>query len=182
MNNCATAKMIENDATCTNCAFWMNGTGAGQLTGATRGTFDNCRMSVTNASGKAYGFSADGNTLKLYNSEIIAYNANTSSNEAVAVQVQGNQTANVLVMTNCRCPFIARGGYKQNEAVKINSGLYALIGNYLGKAAAKYATGEGKSEMATMYQGGGGVSYEGALAVTATSDGAGNVTLSGVNA
>lgn len=182
MNNCTTAKMIENEAVCTNCAFWLNGTGAGQLTGATRGTFENCRMSVTNASGKAYGFSADGNTLKLYNCEIMAYNASSSNNESVAVQVQGNQTNNVLLMTNCKCPITARNGYKQSNVVKINSGLYALIGNYLGKAAAKYATGEGKSEMATMYQGGGGVSYEGALAVTATSDGAGNVTLSGINA
>ena len=182
MNNCVTAKMVENDATCTNCAFWMNGTGAGQLTGATRGTFENCRMSVTNASGKAYGFSADGNTLKLFNCEILAYNASGSANESVAVQVQGNMTTNVLIMTNCKCPITARSGYKQSNVVKINSGLYALMGNYLGKAALKYATGEGMAEMATMYQNGGGLSYEGALAVTASSDGAGNVTLSGMNA
>lgn len=150
MNNCETAKMIENEATCTNCAFWMNGTGAGQLTGATRGTFHNCRLSVTNASGKAYGFSADGNTLKLFNCEILAYNANTSSNESVAVQVQGNQTNNVLLMTNCECPFATRGGLKQNEAVKINSGKYALVGNVLGKAALKYSTGDNMSEIATI--------------------------------
>lgn len=150
MNNCATAKMVENEATFTNCAFWMNGTGAGQLTGATRGTFENCRMSVTNASGKAYGFSADGNTLKLFNCEILAYNANNSANESVAVQVQGNQTDNILLMTNCKCPITARNGYKQTETVKINSGKYALVGNVLGKAALKYSTGDNMSEVATI--------------------------------
>lgn len=152
MNNCTNAQMLENDALCTNCAFWLNekASGAGNLVGATRGKLDNCRMSVTGATGKAYGFSADGGTLRLTNCEIIAYNASGASNESVAVQVQGGMTSNVLMMTNCKCPITARGGYKQDNAVKINSGKYALVGNALGMAATKYNTGDNMAEVATI--------------------------------
>lgn len=152
MYNCTNAQMLENDALCNNCAFWMNeaSAGAGKLVGATRGKFDNCRMSVTGGTGQAYGFSADGGYLRLTNTEILAYNASGASNEAVAVQVQGGQTANVLLMTNCKCPITARSGYKQNNVVKINSGKYALVGNVLGMAAAKYSTGDNMTEIATI--------------------------------
>lgn len=152
MNNCTNAQLLENDALCTNCAFWLNeiSGGAGKLVGATRGKFDNCRMSVTGGSGQAYGFSADGGMLRLTNTEVLAYNASSASNEAVAVQVQANQTANVLLMTNCKCPITARGGYKQSNAVKINSGKYALVGNVLGMASAKYSTGDNMTEIATI--------------------------------
>lgn len=152
MNNCNNAQMLENDAICTNCAFWLNeaASGTGNLVGATRGKLDNCRMSVTAASGKAYGFSADGGTLRLTNCEVIAYNASSASNEAVAVQVQANMTNNVLLMTNCKCPITTRSGYKQSNVVKINSGKFALVGNVLGMAAAKYNTGDGMAEVATI--------------------------------
>lgn len=152
MNNCTNAQMLENDAFCTDCAFWMNekSDGTGKLVGATRGKFDNCRMSVTGGTGQAYGFSADGGFLRLTNTEAIAYNASGASNESVAVQVQGNQTANVLLMTNCKCPIVSRGGYKQDNVVKVNSGSYALVANVLGKAAVKYSTGDNKTEIATI--------------------------------
>ena len=150
MNNCTAATMIENDSTCTDCAFWLNGSGAGDLVGAYQGTFTNCRFSVTNATGKAYGFSGNGNTLLLNNCEVLAYNNSNASNESVAVQVQGNMTNNVLIMTNCTCPIKARNGYKQSNTVKINSGFYCLTGNMLGAAAAKYSTGDGKTETGTM--------------------------------
>lgn len=152
MSNCTNAQMLENDALCTNCAFWLNEVsgGAGTLIGATRGKLDNCRMSVTAGSGKAYGFSADGGTLRLTNCEVLAYNASGASNESVAVQVQGGMTASVLMMTNCRCPITARSGYKQDNVVKINSGKYALMGNALGMAATKYSTGDNMTELATI--------------------------------
>lgn len=152
MSNCTNAQMLENDALCTNCAFWLNEVsgGTGTLIGATRGKLDNCRMSVTAGSGKAYGFSADGGTLRLTNCEVLAYNASGASNESVAVQVQGGMTANVLMMTNCRCPITERSGYKQDNAVKINSGKYALMGNALGMAATKYGTGDNMTELATI--------------------------------
>lgn len=152
MNNCNNAQLLENDALCTNCAFWLNEVsgGSGTLIGATRGKFDNCRMSVTAGTGKAYGFSADGGTLRLTNCEVLAYNTGSSTNESVAVQVQGGMTGNVLMMTNCVCPITARSGYKQSNVVKINSGKYALVGNALGMAAAKYSTGDNMTELATI--------------------------------
>jgi hypothetical protein len=152
MNNCTNAQLFENEALCTDCALWLNEVsgGAGKLVGATRGKFDNCRISVTGGSGQAYGFSADGGTLRLANSEVLAYNASGAGNESVAVQVQPNQTANVLLMTNCKCPIMARDGYKQSNAVKINSGKYALVGNVLGMAASKYSTGDNMTEIATI--------------------------------
>lgn len=151
MNNCTTATMIENDSTCTDCAFWMTGTGAGTLIGALEGTFTRCRFSVTNNTGKAYGFSANGGVLKLTDVEALAYNrSSATSNESVGVQVQGNQTNNVLIMTNCSCPIKARTGYKQDNVVKVNSGFYCLTGNMLGEAALLYSTGDGKTETGTM--------------------------------
>lgn len=150
MNNCTNARMIDNDSTCTDCAFWMTGTGSGTVRCAVSGTFVRCRVSVTNASGLAYGFSASGDVLKLIDCEVITYNASGSSNESVAVHVQANQTQNVLIMTNCSCPIVARNGYKQDNTVKINSGYYALTGNILGKASVKYSTGDGKTEIGTM--------------------------------
>lgn len=151
MNNCTNATVIENNSTCEDCAFWVTGTGAGTLIGALQGTFENCRFSVTNATGKAYCISANGNVVRLDNCELLAYNDSAAtSNESVAVQVQANMTNNVLIMDGCSCPVRTRNGYKQDNVVKINSGFYALMGNMLGKAALKYDTGEGKTETGTM--------------------------------
>lgn len=150
MNNCTTATMFENNVTCSSCAFWLNGIGDGTLIGALRGTFSNCRVSVTNATGKAYGFSGNNNVLSLSDVEVLVYNKSGASNEAVGVQVQGGATENVLMMSRCNCPVRPRGGYKQDNVVKVNSGFYCLNGNVLGKGAALYATGDGKTEIGTM--------------------------------
>ena len=152
MGNVAAGYAIVGDATVENSAFWLNGlTGqSGAIIGAEQGTFENCRMSVTAANGIAYGFSGNGNIIRLDNCEIIAYNASSASAESVAVQVKGGETENVLIMNGCSCPIKARGGYKQSNAVKINSGFYCLTANMLGKAAAKYSTGDGKTETGTM--------------------------------
>ena len=151
MNNATNATIIENNSTCEDCAFWLNGTGSGTLIGALQGTFDRCRFSVTNDTGKAYCISANGGVTRLDNCELLAYNnSSATSNESVAVQVQGNMTNNVLVMNSCSCPVRTRNGYKQDNVVKINSGFYCLTGNMLGKAALKYATGDGKTEAGTM--------------------------------
>lgn len=153
MNNCTNALILENDALCTNCAFWLSEVsgGVGAVVGANSGKFDNCRISITGGTGTAYGFSVPNNkTLRLTNTEVIAYNASGASAESVAVQVQGGATGAVLMMNNCRCPITARSGYKQSNAVKINSGKYALVGNALGMAAAKYSTGDNMTELATI--------------------------------
>lgn len=142
--------------TVTESAFWLNGTGSETLIGAYQGTFLDSRMSVTNNTGAAYGFSGNGNVLRLTNVEAIAMNATGSSNESVGVHVMGNQTSNVLLMTNCTCPLVTRSGYKQDNVVKVNSGYYSLVGNTLGKAASLYSTGTGKTEIGTIYYTGGG--------------------------
>lgn len=152
MNNVAGGYMIVGEATCTDSAFWMNGLSGqtGTIIGAEQGTFTNCRMSITGANGIVYGFSGNGNVLRLNNCEVIAYNASGASNESVAVQVKGGETENVLIMNGCSCPIKSRGGYKQSNVVKINAGFYALTGNMLGMASAKYSTGDGKTETGTM--------------------------------
>lgn len=152
MSNCTTAKLIENDAICTNCAFWLNeiSGGAGNLVGATQGIFNDCRFSVTAGSGTAYCISGDGNVTRLRNCKLIAMNASGASVESVAVQTQGGQTENVLIMDGCSCPLVTRTGYKQDNVVKINNGFYCLTGNMLGKASAKYNVGDGKTEIGTM--------------------------------
>lgn len=137
------------------CAFWLNGksgaSSSNKLVGASSGNFTRCRMSVSAQSNvKAYGFSGDGNVLRLNDCEAIAYNPTGSSNESVAVHVLANETENVLIMNSCSCPLRTRSGYKQDNVVKINSGFYALTGNMLGKAASKYSTGDGKTETGTM--------------------------------
>lgn len=153
MNNCTNTLLLENEARCTNCALWANEVsgGSGSIVGVQRGSLDNCRISITTGSGTAYGVSVgNNNTMRLTNSEIIAYNASGASNESVAVHVKANATGAILLMTNCKCPITARSGYKQDNAVKINSGKYALVGNALGKAAAKYGTGDNMTEIATI--------------------------------
>lgn len=152
MNNIASGQIVVGDGTFEDCAFWLNGLSGqtGTITGAEQGTFNRCRLSVTANSGKAYGFSANGNVLRLNDCEIIAYNASGASNESVAVQVKANEIENVLIMNGCSCPIKSRNGYKQSNVVKINSGFYAMTNNMLGMAAVKYATGDGKTETGTM--------------------------------
>lgn len=153
----ATASSIFNGQriVCDDCEFWLNqnsGINSDIIGCACCGTFTNCRVSVTAQTGKAYGFKANGNILRLINCEVFAYNISSSSNEAVAVLVEANATENVLIMEGCNIPIKARGGYKQSETVKINSGYYSLTNNILGKATKKYASdpATGKTETGTM--------------------------------
>lgn len=144
----ANSMLFSGGAVLERCAAWL--TGVGGLVGINSGKMIHCRMSVTAASGAAYCVSADGGTMLLDDCELLAYNASNATTEAVAVQVQANQTQNVLVMDACSCPVRSRSGYKQDNVVKINSGFYCLTANMLGMAAAKYATGDGKTEIGTM--------------------------------
>ena len=128
---------------CDECEFWLNvnsGISSDVVGCACCGTFTNCRVSVTAQSGKAYGFKANGNILRLINCEIYAYNLTGSSNEAVAVLVEANKTENVLIMQGCNIPIKARSGYKQSSTIKVNSGYYTLVGNSVGIAPALYST------------------------------------------
>lgn len=123
-------------------AFWVNATAASsyQVVGAYQGTFERVRMSIANSgNGKAYAFTANGGLLQLTDCELYAYNSSSTSNEAVAVQVQAGVSDNVLMITNCTLPIKARSGFKQDNVVKVNSGYATLLGNALGMAALFYS-------------------------------------------
>lgn len=125
------------------CEFWINATPGSNATiigGECCGTFTRCRMSVAGGNGSTYGFRANGGVLQLKACEIIVYNESSSSNEAVAVAVEANKTENVLIMHGCNLPIRARGGYKQSETIKVNSGYCSLASNVVGKAPNLYST------------------------------------------
>ena len=150
MNNVSTGKIFNGErVVCDDSEFWLNGTGE-LIGGGCCGTFTNCRMSVTSSGSTAAGFSANGNVLRLIDCEILAYNLTSVSGEANGVVVEAGQTENVLIMSGCSVPIADRNGYKQSNTVKINNGYYCLTGNLLGKEAAKYSTGDGKTETGTM--------------------------------
>lgn len=155
MNNVNGGFMVSNgdgDAFFEKCAFWLNGatTATGYLQGASCGTFNNCRMSVTaHADNRAFGFSGDGNLLRLNDCEILVYNPTSSSKESNAVYVASNEGESVVIMNGCSCPIRERSSYKQDNTVRIAAGMYSLVSNVLGKASS-VVTGTGRSEVGTI--------------------------------
>jgi len=152
MNNCTDSVMIEGTVTCEDCEFWMNeiSAGAGSLVGAYEGTFIRTSITLMAYSGSAYGVSGNGGLLKLDGCTIVAMNAEVSQVESVAVQVQGGESDNVLIMNACSLPLRSITDYQQTDVVKVNDGFYCLTGNMLGKAGTFYSTGDGKTEVGTM--------------------------------
>lgn len=129
------------------CEFWINATPGSNATiigGVCCGTFTRCRMSVTGGNGATYGFRANGGVLQLKACEIIVYNDSNASGESVGVAVEANKTENVLIMHGCNLPIRARGGYKQSETIKVNSGYCSLASNIVGKAPKLYSTDQNK--------------------------------------
>lgn len=135
---------------CENSQLYINATG--MIVGATSGKFIDCRISCTSTSANqpVYGFNSAGDILILERCVILAYATNANTAESVAVRTAGSDTTAVLIMNACNCPLVTRGGYKQSEVVKINSGYFSLTNNILGKAATLYTTGTGKTETGTM--------------------------------
>lgn len=132
---------------CKDSEFWINAsTSTNQeiVGGGCCGTFTRCRFSVTGGIGKAYGFKANGGMLKLTECEVIVYNVSSSASESVGVVVEANKTENVLIMEKCNLPIRDRGGYKQSNTVKVNSGYCSLTSNVMGKAPALYSTDANK--------------------------------------
>ena len=114
------------------------------------GTFENTDISVTSENADAFCFRNDGSGItRVTGGEMFAYTGD-STKESVPLYVLPNMTTNVLIADKVSCPIVARGGYTQTNTVKINSGYYSLMGCILGKAAALYSTGEGKTETGTV--------------------------------
>lgn len=103
------------------------------------GTFEKCRFSVTSVTGLARGLVSNGTTpLKVVDSELLVYNGSSVSLESVAIIAEANTTTGVVIVERCNLPLRVRGGFKQDQTIKINSGFYTLVGNTLGKAPALY--------------------------------------------
>lgn len=133
-----------------NCDFYVNG-----ATGVVKGveccgTFNNCDFSLASTGGNCFGFYGIGSGITRVNGgELYAYTASSTA-ESVCLYVEANRTSNILIADKVSCPIVARSGYNQTNTVKINSGYFALTSCILGKAAALYATGEGKTETGTI--------------------------------
>lgn len=114
------------------------------------GTFVNTDISVTSTSGNAFCVRNNSSGItRITGGELFAYTGSSTA-ESVCLYVLGNMTSNVLIADKVSCPIVERGGYYQTNTVKINSGYYSLSNCVLGKAAALYSTGEGKTETGTI--------------------------------
>lgn len=139
-----------NNAKVANSDFYIT-TSTGEAVGIEgNGTFLNTDFSVTSSGSNAFCYRGNGKGItRITGGELLAYTANTAS-ESVCLYVIANMTNNILIADKVSCPVVARGGYSQTDTVKINSGYFALTSCILGKAAALYATGEGKTETGTI--------------------------------
>lgn len=114
------------------------------------GTFKNTDMSITSKTGDAFCFRNNSSGItRVTGGELFAYTGSSTA-ESVCLYVLANMTSNVLIADKVSCPIVARSGYYQTNTVKINSGYYSLNSCVLGKAAALYSTGEGKTETGTI--------------------------------
>lgn len=126
--------------------IYINGTATEVPKGVTgSGTFKNVRISVTGLNAKATGVVVNNTGIvKLYDCEILVYNATNESTESIGVLVEANQTEAVLIMQGCNIPLRARNGYKQSQTIKVNSGYCSLTSNTVGKSPAIYSTDPAK--------------------------------------
>ena len=114
------------------------------------GTFTNTDISVTSTTGNAFCYRNNGSGItRVIGGELYAYTGDPEA-ESVCLYVLADMTTNVLIADKVSCLIVARSGYYQTDTVKINSGYFALNSCVLGKAAALYSTGEGKTETGTI--------------------------------
>ena len=99
------------------CRIWINGNNNCYV--SENGTFNNCRVSVSNTALSSMCFNAKG-LLRLNGGEYYSYTGNSSSSAAV-VFVNASATDAVVITYGISCPTSARGGYKQEYAINCNS-------------------------------------------------------------
>lgn len=98
---------------CTNCRFWVNGYEASRI--AFGGTFENCRGSISNASGNSYAFeTASASLLRVIGGEYIAYTGQSNGKTGVVGQ---SQASAVSILYGVNAPTVARSGYYQTNAI-----------------------------------------------------------------
>lgn len=133
-----------------NCDFYVNGASGVVKGSECCGTFNNCDFSLASTGDNCFCHYGIGSGItRVIGGELYAYTGSSSA-ESVCLYVEANRTNNILIADKVSCPIVARSGYNQTNTVKINSGYFALISCILGKAAALYATGEGKTETGTI--------------------------------
>lgn len=133
-----------------NCDFYANGASGVVKGSECCGTYNNCDFSLASAGDNCFVHYGIGSGItRVTGGELYAYTGSSSA-ESVCLYVEANKTNNILIADKVSCPILARSGYYQTDTVKINSGYFALTSCILGKAAALYATGEGKTETGTM--------------------------------
>lgn len=120
-----------------NCDIEMSGFGV-MCFARCCGIFENNRIYVTSANGPAYCFEGTGVNFQRITGGIYYAYTGAGSTVSAPFYVPSSLDNNILLMTNCNCPTVARSGYYQSNSVKINSGKFTLIGNILGKATSKY--------------------------------------------
>ena len=79
------------------------------------GTFENCRISVTNGAGNSYCFKATG-LLRLIGGEYYSYTGLTSGASSV-VYVESSATSAVVIAYGISCPTAAISGHYQKNAI-----------------------------------------------------------------
>ena len=120
------------------CELWLNANdiAVGSSQG---GSFEKCRLLCTSMNDKAYTLVSNGTTpLKAVDCEILSYNGTSASEESICVLAEASKTESVVIVERCNIPVRERGGYKQSQTIKIDSGYASIISNMLGKAAVKY--------------------------------------------
>ena len=100
--------------TCENCKFWITGYQDSII--ARRGTFINCRGSITNTINNSYCFNVTPyGVLELIGGEYYAYVGSTTSNVSAVVGQSGETSVSVL--HGVSVPAKTRNGFKQTHAI-----------------------------------------------------------------
>ena len=95
------------------CRFWITAA-AGYI--ARGGTFRDCRVSLTCASGDAFVFNVlSGSLLRVFGGEFYAYAL--TGNQSAIVYVNSAQTGAVAMTYGMNCPTVERSGYVQTYAI-----------------------------------------------------------------
>lgn len=112
-------RLFSGNVNCESCRFWINGYSNSWI--AQKGTFTNCRGSVSNASGNSYCF-LNADLLRVNGGEYIAYTGTSSARSAVVGQSATNAVAILYAVS---APTVARTGYYQvNSVYQVGSGNY----------------------------------------------------------
>lgn len=115
----ATAKMALE-----NCRGWISC--YNDLVFAKRGRYDNCRLNCTSTNGNTTIFSPSGTDLVEVNGgEYYAYIANGTYSAVVYHSPDGANA--ITIMNGVRMPTVAREGYPQTNATRINNGYLSMI-------------------------------------------------------